>query len=67
VSGRRCLAVACARGRAPEQLFCSRHWYELPLELRSRIWRLYRTERGSVAHRRAIAEGELYAATRKSA
>jgi hypothetical protein len=51
-----CEASGCLRGPAPQQVFCSRHWCELPLELRSRIWRLFRTQPDSDAHLAAIGE-----------
>jgi hypothetical protein len=35
---------------------CPIHWFEVPAELRARIWNLYRTAKGSPEHLAAIAE-----------
>lgn len=37
-------------------LTCKGHWFDLPKPLRDEVWRLFRAERGSGAHLRAIAE-----------
>lgn len=34
---------------------CPTHWEEAPEPLRNLIWTLYRKERGSIQHRRAVA------------
>ena len=39
-----------------DHIFCSHHWFQVPAALRAEIWRLARTQRGSVAHRRAILQ-----------
>lgn len=49
-----CAARGCTRGRSAGQIFCSTHWYQVPKELRERIWKLYRAEQGSDAHRSAV-------------
>lgn len=60
----------CPRCHAPiaaEQVACRVHWYALPHELRTRIWRLYRREQGSDAHRTAVfAAVELLVAAREA-
>ena len=49
---------ACKDQIKPHEVACKRHWFEVPKELRDRIWRLYRGRqtRGSFEHRRAVFE-----------
>ncbi len=46
----------CGRAIKGERIFCAKHWFQVPLRLRQQIWRLYRTQPGSTAHRRAVLE-----------
>ena len=49
--------ASCTRKVGPLQLACPSHWYALPIELRTEIWRAWRTP-GSydrTRHSRAIA------------
>lgn len=49
---------ACDAMIKAHEVACKRHWFEVPRELRDRIWRLYRNRRtkGSEEHRRAVFE-----------
>ena len=41
---------------ADDMLACSRHWYQVPADIRARVWREYRREPGSKAHMAAIID-----------
>jgi hypothetical protein len=51
-----CPATGCAVRVARSKLACSRHWYQLPADIRSAVWRGYRTYRSDngAAHRAAL-------------
>tara|TARA_Y100000310_G_scaffold293296_1_gene322788 strand:+ start:579 stop:764 length:186 start_codon:yes stop_codon:yes gene_type:complete len=51
-----CPATDCGESRREKQIFCRRHWFMVPQELRNRIWKLYREQAGSPAHLDAIKE-----------
>ncbi|TWT38697.1 hypothetical protein [Blastopirellula retiformator] len=51
-----CPVERCDNRKQENQVACAHHWYKLPSELRARIWRLFRNERGSAAHLQAIRE-----------
>jgi hypothetical protein len=44
----------CGAQKAAMHVACRRCWYKLPNHLRARIWELYRSEQGSVEHRRVV-------------
>ena len=46
----------CPKRHGPNDFMCARHWFMVPKTLRDEVWALYRTERGSVRHRRAVLE-----------
>lgn len=54
MSEHHCPIIGCDRAKADFHVCCSRHWAQVPRELRNEIWRLYRTEPGSDAHRTAV-------------
>jgi hypothetical protein len=37
-----CPLADCAGQRAPEELVCPRHWFQIPKALRDEVWRTYR-------------------------
>ena len=45
---------ACQLKIKAHEVACRRHWLSLPKPIRDEIWRLYRSERGSDAHRAAV-------------
>ena len=51
-----CPVKGCGRGRRPSEVVCSPHWKTVPRPLRDEVWRLFRTERGSLAHLVACRE-----------
>lgn len=51
-----CPVARCENSKGEDQVVCPHHWYQLPSQLRARVWRLFRTERGSAAHLQAIKE-----------
>lgn len=56
MSGHDCPAPGCLVTKLPyAMLACPKHWYELPEDLRTRIWRTWRRT-DTVAHRAAVAE-----------
>jgi len=52
---RPCLAGGCTYKIGPPNIFCRDHWYQVPKDLRDRIWDLFWHKRGSTEHRTAIA------------
>lgn len=52
----RCPARGCPAQIPQTMLFCRRHWFVVPKDMRDEIWRLYRAEAGSQAHRAACFE-----------
>lgn len=53
-SGHRCHKRTCDRFVPASMLACKPHWYELPQELRTEIWRTYR--KGQEVDKRPSAE-----------
>lgn len=51
-----CPVKGCREIRTGSQIACREHWYALPLDLRNRIWDLFRNQRGKPAHLSAIQE-----------
>lgn len=56
VSDRPCPIHGCDWTVRLGQLLCKKHWFMVPTARRNEIWRLYRQENASVAHRRACDE-----------
>lgn len=48
-----CPVPACHHKRQSGHVLCSRCWFLVPADLRDHVWKLYRSARGSEAHRRA--------------
>jgi hypothetical protein len=46
----------CGRAKKVWHLACSDCWFSLPKDVRDRVWKLYKTERGSEQHRGACYE-----------
>lgn len=40
----------------PWNLVCKNHWFELPKPLRDEVWRLFKAERWSKAHRAVVGK-----------
>lgn len=53
---KRCPAKHCSVVIGEDMAFCRSHWFMLPAELRSKIWRLFRAERGSMNHLQALSD-----------
>ena len=51
-----CRIRGCMRTRKPSEIMCVTHWWQVPEPMRRRIWTLYRTQRGTIEHLRAIQE-----------
>lgn len=50
----RCRVSGCTGSHSTDQVCCRSHWFALPLAVRNEIWKLYREEDGSDAHRTAV-------------
>lgn len=53
---RGCPVVGCANGKTSVDLVCRKHWYEVPKELRERIFELWRSGADKAEHRRLCLE-----------
>jgi hypothetical protein len=51
-----CPIHGCRNKRKRDQVMCAGHWFQVPAELRNRIWIFYRDSPGSAAHLGAIRE-----------
>ena len=56
MSTHRCPAHGCRAQINDHRLSCRDHWYELPKELRDRIWDTYRKGAGGPDHTEAVME-----------
>jgi hypothetical protein len=43
----RCPVTGCAEQIGPSRLMCRGHWYEVPKQLRDRVWATWRSGQGS--------------------
>jgi len=50
----KCPIGGCRRFRKASQVMCRDHWYMVPAALRTNIWGLFTSERGSARHVAAI-------------
>ena len=53
---RDCPIEGCTTSIRGHYVMCPHHWFEVSPELRSRIWNLYQTARGSAEHLAALQE-----------
>ena len=51
-----CPIAGCELERRPSQVMCKRHWFRVDGNLRTRIWHLFTTQRGSRQHLKANRE-----------
>jgi hypothetical protein len=51
-----CPIHGCRNKRKRDQVMCAGHWFQVPAELRNRIWVFFRDSPGSAAHLGAIRE-----------
>lgn len=51
---RPCPIAGCKATRGADQLLCRDHWFQVPADLRERIWSLYRSQPGTEAHTNAV-------------
>ena len=51
-----CPIHGCHNKRKRAQVMCAGHWFQVPTELRNRIWNLFRESPGSDEHRQAVYE-----------
>ena len=58
MSKHKCAAVGCAKMTSANMLMCREHWFQVPQEIRNRVWRLARS--GAIEdqahHRRAVID-----------
>lgn len=52
----KCPIEGCTTNVRAVYVMCPIHWFEVPQELRARIWNLYKNARGSKEHLAAIRE-----------
>jgi hypothetical protein len=50
-----CPIPGCKRKICRPLLMCRDHWYQVPLDVRRAVWRLYDRAPGSDAHRAAVS------------
>jgi hypothetical protein len=56
-----CPGKGCETDVPSDQLACKAHWFQLPQELRGRIWTAWRRRRSDPgAHRAAVAEALVF-------
>jgi hypothetical protein len=56
VACRPCPVDGCTGRRTAMQVMCGGCWFKVPKPLRDRIWRLFKTARGSAEHLQAIRQ-----------
>lgn len=57
---KRCPIGGCTGRIHSPSFLCPHHWYQVPAADRQRIWELYRTQRGSAAHRAAVLQAIVH-------
>lgn len=60
-----CVANNCARERYTDQVFCHRHWHELPVDLRAQIESTYK-RRSTFVHRGLLRDAVALLGKRES-
>lgn len=51
-----CPIRGCPARRSVDYVMCTHHWYRVPKAIRDRVWDEFRKEKGSDAHRAAVAD-----------
>ena len=51
-----CAVPGCKRGRGLGKVGCKEHWFMVSRETRAKVWSLFRSQKGSPRHRRAVAQ-----------
>lgn len=55
-----CPANDCEKQTREPELLCKKHWFQLPDEMRRRIWALFKSAPGSWAHRKVCFDAIEY-------